>query len=302
MQAASRVLAAVPQQPLLTVFAAGGKPTQLLDTAALLAGPANDRALTNLVVIGLADDPLVKACSQQEARFDKDGVVYVFGFGYFQGDVGIIESERNPFLYSSTTTKAPYVAHVLVLTGTTPAGVGLAVEAFLRDGIVNGVVVNAGFTRPKRSLIEAPPWTPKWRLPAGIVAPGGSWKQVGVSLIGGTELSGVLEESGELPASGVRVKYWRPGTWSGAGNKMAIRDFQTGLHRRGAGNGVAIFEFPSPAQAAKAGPAIAGAAKLDPKGTGRWTREGEVAPLGGGLWRQELTLSGGNLLFSSFQK
>jgi len=301
-QAAARVLQATAQHPLLSILASGGKPTQVEDTQALLSGPLNNRALTNLIVIGLPDDPMVKACSQREARFDKGGVVYVFGFGYFQGDVGIVESERNPFLYSSPAAKAPYSAHVLVLTGTTPAGVVLAVDAFLRDGIINGVAVAGAVQRPKPCLIEAAPWTPAFRPPTGIAPPSPSWKQIGVTLMGGTELSGALEEGGELPTGGVRIKYWRPGAWTGAGEDFSRRHFSTGLHRRSAGNCIAVFQFATPTAAAKAATGIALAAKLDAKGPNRWLKEGDNSLLGAGIWRQELAVSGSNLVFSNFQK
>jgi len=301
-QAADRVLQATPQHPLLSILASGGKPTQVEDTQALLSGPLNNRALTNLIVIGLSDDPLVKACSQREARFDQGGVVYVFGFGYFQGDVGLIESERNPFLYSSPVAKAPYSAHVLVLTGSTPAGVALAVDAFLQSEIINGVAVAVAFQRPKRCLVEASPWTPAFLPPPGIAPPSSTWKQIGITLIGGTELSGALEEGGELPVGGVKVKYWRPGAWTGAGSDFSFRHFSTGLHRRSAGNCIAVFQFATPMAAAKAAPGIAQTAKLGAKGPNRWLKEGENPLLGAGTWQQELAVSGSNLLFSNFQK
>jgi len=295
-------LQATAQHPLLSILASGGKPTQVEDTQALLSGPLNNRALTNLIVIGLPDDPMVKACLQREARFDKGGVVYVFGFGYFQGDVGVVESERNPFLYSAPAANAPYSAHVLVLTGSTPAGVALAVDAFLRDGIINGVAVAGAVQRPKPCLIEAAPWTPAFRPPAGIVPPSPSWKQIGVTLMGGTELSGALEEGGELPTGGVRIKYWRPGAWAGAGMDFSFRHFWTGLHRRSAGNCIAVFQFATPTAAAKAATGIALAAKIDAKGPNRWLKESNNSLLGAAIWQQELTVSGSNLVFSNFQK
>jgi len=301
-QAADRVLQATAQHPLLSILASGGKPTQVEDTQVLLSGPLNNRALTNLIVIGLPDDPMVKACLQREARFDKGGVVYVFGFGYFQGDVGVVESERNPFLYSAPAANAPYSAHVLVLTGSTPAGVALAVDAFLRDGIINGVAVAGAVQRPKPCLIEAAPWTPAFRPPAGIVPPSPSWKQIGVTLMGGTELSGALEEGGELPTGGVRIKYWRPGAWAGAGMDFSFRHFWTGLHRRSAGNCIAVFQFATPTAAAKAATGIALAAKIDAKGPNRWLKESNNSLLGAAIWQQELTVSGSNLVFSNFQK
>ena len=300
--AAARVLQATPQHPLLSILASGGKPALVADTQALLSGPLNDRALTNLIVIGLSDDPMVKACSQREARFDKGGTVYVFGFGYFQGDVGIVESERNPFLYSPSVAKAPYSAHILVLTGSTPAGVALAVDAFLRHGIINGVAVAQGFRRPKPCLMEAAPWTPAFRTPTGIVPPSSSWKPIGITLMGGPELSGALEEGGELPIGGMRLKYWRAGAWTGAGSDFSFRHFSTGLHRRSAGNCIAIFQYATPIAAAKAAPGMALAAKLGAKGPNRWYKEGDNVLLGAGIWQQNLTINGSSLVFSNFQK
>ena len=33
--------------------------------------------------------------------------LYVFGFGHLKGDIGLIESDRNPFLHSQHVRRAP---------------------------------------------------------------------------------------------------------------------------------------------------------------------------------------------------
>ena len=121
--------AAAKTQSLLAVFCAGrDAPTQLTDSRALLAANRPARAYDHLILVGLSDDPLLQAASEREARAE-EGELYVFGFGHLAGDVGYVESGRNPFLHARGIPAAPYETEVITITGTTPVGVASAPTA-----------------------------------------------------------------------------------------------------------------------------------------------------------------------------
>ena len=143
---AERLRAAVATQPLLSVCAAGKPPAALVDSRTLAAGKREALAFAHVVVVGLADDPLVAQAWQHEAEVSAQGL-YAFGFGALAGDLGWVEGGPNPWLHSPTVGRLPYEAQAVVITGTTPIGLDLAVTAFIDHGLVNGVVASDGWKR-----------------------------------------------------------------------------------------------------------------------------------------------------------
>ena len=115
---------------------------------------------------------------------------YAAGFGTFtQGSVGYIEWDRNPYWHYATNLledrkddkpDLPY-RQMVRLTGNSPEGVAMAVDAFLSRRILTGVVVADGklpgamslwtidtahFAQPE----QAPPWIPTADAKQGDVA------------------------------------------------------------------------------------------------------------------------------------
>jgi hypothetical protein len=267
-QAAGATLKAT-DHPLLRVLAEGRPPTALTDSRALAAVRPQERAFSHLILVGLPGDPLITAAWQREARTE-DGGLYVFGFGHLRGTLGYVESDRNPFLHGAAIKAAPFETQVITLTGSTPEGVALAVDAFLRQGLVNGVVAGTGWTRPHTTLLDHDP------LPAGFTAPAwlprraGTSPRLGVTQAGEDEYRGVLEDAGVAPAEIWRVKYYLPGCWDGGGAARAFDHYMAGLHRRAYGNTLWAARFASAAAAAHAAPRIAAAARLGKQGD-LWT-------------------------------
>jgi hypothetical protein len=260
-QAAEKLLAAVRKHPLLSVMAGDTPPMQLTDSRELTQGPAAARAYDHLVLIGLPDDPMVKAAWQREARVDAEGW-YLFGFGHLQGELGYVESDRNPFLHAAVIPKAPYETEVITLTGSTAKGVTLAVAALLDQGLINGVVATPGWRRPKHSLLERDPLAPGWRPLVRVPEQAGSLRQIGLTQASEDEYRGVLQDTGLKPQVIWRWKYYRAGVWDGAGAERAFDHYATGLHRRAYGNTLWAAQFASAKDAEQAAPKIAAAAKL----------------------------------------
>jgi hypothetical protein len=260
--AAELVLAAAQTHPLLSIFSGShGTPSKLTDTWALLTAEPAMRAYDHLVLIGLSDDPLIRAAWQNEARAEEGGF-YVFGFGHLTGDIGYIESDRNPFLHSRSIPTAPYETELVTITGSTPAGVALAVEAFLRHGLVNGTIAASGWKRSKPGLLDRDPLLPNFAAPDWLPAQVGQARKVALSQAGEDEYRGVLEDTGVEPREIWQAKYYLPAAWDGAGADRAFANFAAGLHRRACGNTVWCARFDSAAQAAPAAAKIADAAKL----------------------------------------
>jgi hypothetical protein len=183
----------------------------------------------------MPDDPLIQAAWQREARIIPGGF-YIFGFGHLRGDVGYLESDHNPFLHGAAIVKAPFETQVITLTGSTPAGVELAVRAFLRQGLVNGVVAAPGFQRPDKALLDRDPLPPDFKLPVWTPLHVGDLPQIGLIQASEDEYRGVLEDTGVVPQVIWRWKYHRRGSWDGAGAERAYDHYAAGLHRRAYGD------------------------------------------------------------------
>lgn len=268
-QAAAGLLQVVGTHPLLKVLAGAHAPVALTDSAALLAAKPEERAWDHLVVVGLATDPLLQAGWQREARFTADGI-YVFGFGYLRGDVGYIESDRNPLLHAAAIPQAPYETEFISLTGTSPAGVALAVAAF-QKGLVNGVVAAPGWTRPRANLLQRDPLPSDFRLPSWV--PDQFWGglvRIGWTQAGEDEYRGVLRDAKVMPVEIWRVKYYRPGVWDGVGAVAAVDAYAAGLHRRATALTLWLARFVSEEEAGQALPLIGAATGLQ-RGPVVWT-------------------------------
>jgi len=282
--AASTILAGVQTNPLLSVLAEGKPPTSLTDTKALADGSINARAYSHLVVVGLPTDPIIAQAWQRNARVEEDGF-YIFGFGELRGILGYIESDRNPFLHSAAVASTPFETEIVTITGDTPEGVALAVDAFLKQGLINGVVAAPGWKRPITTLLDHDPLSPDFTpdLPPRTA------KRIGLTQAGEDEYSGVLADTGLMPVAIWRAKVFVPGCWDGPGAANSIAQYLTGLQRRAYGNTLWCAKFDSSENAALAAPKIAVAAGLSKKG-GIWAgtgtpKDAPIFPLE--LWQEK---------------
>lgn len=265
--AVNLLVEAAGSHPLLTAMGAGIKPP-ITDTAKLHALP-NDLAYNHLIIIGKPDDPLIVAAWQREAMFDAKGV-YVFGFGGFSGDIGYIESDRNPFLHAANIPTMPYETEAITITGTSDEGIALALHNFVERSLVNGLTANAGWKRSETTLLDRDPLAPKFEMPTLATDKIGEFTRIGSTQASEDEYRGVLEDTGVLPQQILRFKYYRVGAWDGKGAITAFDAYSNGLHRRAYGSTLWLAKFASVQEAAAAAPKIAGSAKLT-KNADRWT-------------------------------
>jgi len=276
--AAESLLAAIPRHPLLSVFAQGNAPASLCSSEQLLSGGAERRAYNHLVLVGLATDPMIAAATQHEAK-PQPGGFYIFGFGHFIGDIGYIESDRNAFLHGKAIARTPFETEVVTITGSTVAGVQLAVRAFLRTNLVNGVIAAPGWKRPMPNLLDHAPLALDFQLPDPLPEKIGDYRLIGLTQAAEDEYRGVLADTQIEPREIWRAKYYREGVWDGEGEVHAFDQYSYGLHRRAYGNTLWLARFASPAEAAAQAPKIAAAANLKLQGQ-RWT--GKQPPYAGG--------------------
>ena len=205
----------------------------------------------HLVVIGLrSQDPLIEKVWGFDATVDEaQKTIYSEGWGYLQGDVGWVESDRNPFLHSHKIKEAPEDTLLVKITGTTEAGVVAALKAF-QGGMLNGFVVAGPLTRPQTTLLDLDPRPTQGPgpLPAQVkigndMAALVCWNQVPEQ-----EYRAVLESGGVEPKQMWRYKYLPPGMleqppflrWLGGVNRMAF------------GNAVDVIECNSADEASSA--------------------------------------------------
>lgn len=269
---AKRIYDAVSSSPLLSLLGANGVETE--DSIALSSMDIGARAYHHLILVGLPSDPMINAAWQREAKVE-DGGFYIFGFGHLRGTIGYIESDRNPFLHSQAIASAPYETEVITITGSSPAGIDLAVDAFLQGGLINGVVAAPGWTRPSPTLLDRNPLT--LPLDAFPDAPqtAGDAIRVGVTQAGENEYRDEFQDTGLMPTSIVRVKYSSPGLWGKAAQQefSSSVEYQNGLHRRAIGETLWVAQFATAGEAAEAAAKIAQSAHLQKEGSG-WIGNG----------------------------
>jgi hypothetical protein len=254
-------------QPLIRALCDGGAP-EFLETQDLQRNHFEQLRFHHAILIGPPGDPVIRAAWQREARVEANGF-YIFGFGYLQGDIGYIESDRSPFLHSADVQRAPYETQVITITGSTLAGIRLALDAFLRNSLINGVVASSGWKRQRPTLLDRDP------LPAGFATPAAPPRIGGLDLIGWTQASedeyrGVLADCRSAPEAIWRAKYYSKGLWDSPGAAGSFDNYAAGLHRRAYGNTLWMAQFATEEAAISAAPRIAAAAHLRGSGTDCW--------------------------------
>ena len=265
--------------PVLQIMA-GGTAAQIVSSADLIKAPPEERAFNHLVLVGLPSDPVIQQAWLRDATVIKNSAgvdgLYIFGFGNLLGDIGYIESDRNPFLHSVVIKQAPYETEIITISGSTPPGVALAANAFLKQGLVNGVVA-VDWKRGEATLLDRDPLKPGVAIPENLPAQIGNWKRIGITQPGEDEYRGVLAEAGVEPEIIWRAKYYSPGVWDGGGTAYSLQDYNDGLHRRAYGDTLWAAAFLTPAAATEAAAKIASSAKLK-KNKNQWS--GKLGPLG----------------------
>lgn len=270
-KAAERVASActAADHPLLKALAGTVDRITISDSAVLAHARVEDRALRHLILVGLPDDPLIAAAWQHEARAEAGGL-YIFGFGHLQGDIGYLESDRNPFLHSEAIGSTPYETEIVTLTGSSPQGVAAAVEAFLAHSLINGVVAPGAWTRPATTLLDHDPLPPGASIPGFVPLHAGASERIAVSQGAEDEYRGVLADCQVEPRQIWRVKYHRADAWTAGGAQHTIAAYAAGLHRRAYGSTLWLAQFASVGEASTAEPLVSKAAHLSKHGD-EWT-------------------------------
>jgi len=273
---AQAVLDAVPEHPLLRVMA-GPAGARIVDYQQLLTSNPTALAYNHLVLIGTPEADPVLSAWQREAVVHPNSI-YAFGFGNLQGDIGYIESDRNPFLHAANIPFAPYETEVVTLSGTSAAGIAAAANALLTRSLVNGLVAAPGWKRPATTLLDRDPLPPGFALPSLAPATMDGMTRIAVTQASEDEYRGVLADTGVEPAEIWRFKYFAPGGWDSARSAGAFDDYAAGLHRRAYGNTLWMARFPDPASAQGAFPSIAAAARIKQSGSGASLRADGAQP------------------------
>ncbi|MDR2849782.1 MAG: hypothetical protein LBW77_04465 [Verrucomicrobiota bacterium] len=261
---AERLAAHVAEHPLLKVFAEHSSAPEILPLEDLDA----PRLFGHLVLIGEPSAPRIAQAWQQEAKMLPDGGFYVFGFGYFKGDIGFVESGRNPFLYGRESPKPrPFHSECVVISGNTAAGIDAAARAFLEKSLLNGVV-SQNAVRLKPSLLERAPVSELAEFDAPPPPPEG-YAYLGVTLPSEMEYRNALEALEMLPKKSLRYKYHRPGGFPLHADELteSFALYRNGLHRKAVANTLLVMTFEDAAAAQKAFTAFSRATGLrDGKG------------------------------------
>lgn len=198
--------------------------------------------------------------------------LYVYGFGDFTGNVGYIESGRNPYPFTETETVKPY-RNWIRISGLTDKGVKLAADAFLNRGILNGVITDNE-------------QVPEGMLPDKHAFPGGCLRKsdtppslaplkvANARLVGWTQPNETvylgLMEMIDLPESPQRlmpVRMWRAEYFLPSGPEGLFDS----LHRIGTERELLLAQFARPSEAKEALERLRRARSSD-----RWVKKGDV--------------------------
>ena len=222
--------------------------------------------------------------------------LFAFGYGDFDGgDVGYVQTVRTSFpeLLRTVPEQTEYnvevprpfdrtpqnqMYFVTDLTGTGPAGVVKAVDAFLRDALLNGVAPGAAKPMladwtlqglgPKQLAADLPAWAPVADLPAGV-------KYLGQQMAGSHLYGGVCEASGIRPERMWRLKY---------GMADGFRFFDSYPTNRASGNELLIAAYASEDKAKAAAAALRKDLPAEPP-VGTWEHGGHSYALYGNTFK-----------------
>ena len=252
-QAAAALVTDVAQVPLLRALlatqAAGVAVTQ--DSAQLLGDKAWRRAsLAHLVVIGLpGHGALLDKTWRFAIRLKTAGkTVHMLGYGDLQGVLGVVESERNPFLHSQRIDSNPFDTCIVKISGTSVAGVLAAVQTF-RAGMLNGVVPAGAVTRPRTSLLDlGPAMAPPPMQPDAL----GTLRYGGRTQCAAEEYRSFIDAAKVEPRHVWRLRYLAPHGW----DHIGAAGWLASPHRLAFGEAVTVAEFPDAAAATRVAAAI----------------------------------------------
>lgn len=228
-----------------------GAPT-VIDSASLLdERKAWDRAAYNhLIVVGLpGQDPVLDKVWGYDVAVDATAhTLYREGYGHFAGDMGVVESDRNPYLHSPRIDSSAFDTCLVKLSGSSEAGVLAAVAAF-HDGLLNGLVPVGKPARSETSILDLDPASepPPMHdaLPGGGLCAG--WTQCAAN-----EYRACIDAGGAEPQRLWRVKWLLPSGWDCIGAKAWL----AGVHRMAFGNAANIARFADAATAVRVADAI----------------------------------------------
>jgi len=263
----------------------GANPARLESSESLL----KDKLLSpynHLIVIGLpgSDDLIDKVWDHYVTIDPAAKTLYAQGWGYLAGDLGYIESDRNPFLHSQNIKSAPFETVVVKISGTSEAGLRAAVTAF-SHGLLNGIVPAGHWTRPESTILDLDPYVdPCPLLLPQDTAPIAGWTQVPAN-----EYRAYADLGPAEPTHVWRIKYLP----ADAFDKVAIVGWLNSLQRMAWGNAVTVAQFESPDIAAKTAAAIGrsrGFKHMGDRNSVTWTADQPAAPLKPGDPRDDETL------------
>jgi hypothetical protein len=228
---------------------------------------------------------------------------FAFGYGEFDGsDVGYVQTVRNPFpillrtvpgqkQYDTTKVRINdrdpqnQMYFMVHLTGTGPAGVLKAVEAFMGQALLNGIVAGAAKPLlaewsleglgPRQLATDLPAWVPRAGLPEGV-------RYLGQQMPGSHLYAGFTEASGQRPVRCWRLKYAVPGGF------VLYDSYPT---NRASGNELFIAELSDAATASAAAKALRKSTDSDSQETATWKFGGHSYALYAGNIKNRRTWS-----------
>ncbi len=200
-------------------------------------------AFNHLVLVGLPEqDDLLKKCRGYQIGLHP-GEVNVRGYGHWKGDIGTVECDWNPFLYSHKVKTNPFTTLCVKISGTSVKGVLKAVEAFT-SGLLNGIVPAGEIELVEESILDM---KPDFVAPSGFPATAGPFFQAGWTQPSAMEYRAYIDFAGFEPKRLWRVKYLEPKVF----DDVSAKAWVNGLHRLAYGNAITFVEFASEEEASK---------------------------------------------------
>ncbi|MGI6495163.1 MAG: hypothetical protein ACOX5G_03590 [Kiritimatiellia bacterium] len=207
------------------------------------------QAFNHIVLVGLPGDPVMARTKGFVFGIDeRKREVYSLGFGRFQGDIGVVEVSFNPYLYHDHVFDNPFSTLMVRLSGTTPEGVSLALDAF-RNGLIHGIVPGPGARRIETSILDRDPdIAPPPAVPPCLAdAHGEEYVMAGWMQCPESEYRAFLDWGAKRqPTRLSRIKYFARDSLGRADAKAWV----DGPFEKSWGNAVTIVDFADEADAA----------------------------------------------------